>query len=288
MTTLGRGMGLLVEDEETAAQAQVARPLHALVGGARPGAGTTVLRPARVSYASLLTALDDGILDQGETSQCVGCTFSTCAYLRGLVSNHRIPRPSSKLFYDLARLFHGDSELVDEGCLPLDAVDAAAARGLVAMRDWPMLAPADDAMRALIPKGKTWIDTPPDLAVYRKAIDARVLGYLRADDGDVVAQLEAALAIGQIPGFGMFVFGDYGDVRGDVYDFPPNAKADDAEGAHMQPIVGYDEVAFEIATSWGRGHGVNGIVRIAKAALGRRDLVFSRTIVTTAPGKLAA
>lgn len=272
-------MGLLVEPPEVAEAAQRQNPLHALVGGMSVGAPVLVARPASVSWAHLR----DGTLDQGPTNSCVGCTFSTATYLRAKILGRPIPRPSAKLFYDGARLSYGDVELLDNGCYPLDAVRFGSEKGMVPWAAWPLLEPGDAEMRALVPEGKTWIDTPPDFGVFHQAIDARVVGYLRADAGDVVAQLEAALVLGQIPGFGMLIPGDYGSVRGkEVYDIASDAVLEGL-GAHMQAIVGYDEVSFLIDSSWGAGHGDNGIVRIAKNVIRRNDVSFARTIVTTVP-----
>ena len=263
--SLHRGTGLIPDDEPVVRQRNDDWPLSGLVGAGR--------RPLSVSYSGAL----DRIIDQEQTNSCVGCAFSTAMFLRGQLSTP-IRRPSPKVIYDLGRLID-ENELFDIGCRPQDAIVMVGKHGIVAEEDWPLFT-SDKSLLALSPPGKEWIDTPPDFTVLHQAADAVVTGCFGADGGDIVATLEQALHVRQIPMFAMYVADDYQDVRGtEVYDHPGRV---DSTSSHMQAMCGYDEDSFHIVSSWGEGHGNRGIVRIAKSFIASSNC-FARKVITQVP-----
>lgn len=268
-----RGTGLLDEDDELVGRENVEKPLAGLVG--------IVSRPASIRYDRFL----DTILDQGDTNYCVGCAISTAVYLRGQLTTP-VQRPSAKLIVDLAQLANGDVELVNAGCRPADAIRMSSDKGLVAWDEWPLFTEDPDLLALRPREDVPWVNTPPPFDVFHTAYDARVTGYFRADFGDIVGLLEAALAIGQIPVFGMRVAHDYGAIRTEVYDAPSGV---DPAGlpAHMQAICGYDADAFDVVTSWGYGHGNRGIVRIRKSFIADPRWCNSRIVVTSVPKRIS-
>lgn len=267
------GTGCIPDPDDMVARENQAQPLAGFVN---PGAE----RPAAVSWAHRL----DQILDQGDTNSCVGCAIATAIYLRGQ-NTVPIPRPSEKAIYDLARgrdQGANRDEYDDVGCRPHNAIEAIHLHGLVHREAWPLWT-EDPSLTVLKPRPETrWVNVPPDFALFRQAIDARLTGHFRGDFGPIAATLERALYLGQIPVYAQYVRHDYGAVRGDdVYDVPSDEREADLP-SHMQAIVGYDEVSFHIASSWGRGHGNEGIVRVAKRVL-TSSWSFGRMVITHTP-----
>jgi hypothetical protein len=177
------------------------------------------------------------------------------------------------------------------GCRPIDALDALRRHGLVPRASWPLhttdpelLALGRDRAGNPVP----WINTKPPFDLYHEGADATMTGYFRADTGPIVDLLETALDQQQIPVFGMFMEGNYEDVRGrEIYDVPTTEPDGEAtSSSHMQAICGYDEDSFEIVSSWGEDHGDSGIVRVRKSILAS-PWCFARMVITSAPKALA-
>lgn len=272
---LVRGTGLLPDDPELVRAENASCPLTVLTGMAK--------RPKDFDRRGLI----DRIIDQGWTNSCVGCAIATAIFLRGQASGKPVRRPSAKLIYDQARLAGGDvPELIDWGCRPHDAIEAARRHGLVPEVSWPLFTD-DPNMLALAPRGTTWINTKPDFTTYHEAADSVMTGYFRADTGDIIGALEGAIALDYFPVFGMLVEPRFGRVVGDeLYDAPGRVEDYPGLPGHMQAICGYDEEAFLVVSSWGESHGNRGIVRVAKRFLAG-PWSYARMVITSAPASLA-
>ena len=272
--TYHRGMGHIPDPQRFVQAENATRSLAGLVGAGGPSVMPTM------RHAHLL----DRILDQGGTSSCVGCALSTAVYLRGAFLGYGLRRPSAKGIYDVARLVdRPGGSVFDTGCQPRAAMLGVQEYGMVAEERWPLFAPSDEEARAYAPDGTaaSWIDALPPFDVFKEGADALLTGYYRADTGDIVLQLKRALVAGHFPLFAMHVRPDYQDVAGsEVYE--ASGPPDTGLPSHMQAICGYDEAAVDVVSSWGRGHGTAGIVRVSW------DIVasawsFGRMVVTAVP-----
>lgn len=274
--TFHRGMGHLRDVPSLVAADDAHRHVGALVRAAA-AAGPP---PEAVSWRHLL----DLILDQGQSSSCVGCGMATQVLLRTAYLGRPV-RPSEKGIYDVARLVdRPGGPVFDLGCRPGAAMLGMHEHGLAARARWPLTSPSDEEARAMAPDGTaaSWIDALPPFDVFSAGADAQVTGHFRADTGDIVGMLKRALAIGQFPGYAQYVRPDYQDVRGDeIYEVsgPPNR---DSDPSHYQTLCGYDQASAHVVSSWGRGHGDGGIVRVSWSVIAS-SWSFDRLVVTSAP-----
>ncbi len=280
MTEILRGTGLVPDDPVRVVAENRAHPLIFLTGAPQP-------RPVRLSWRHLL----DGILDQRWTNSCVGCAFATAVYLCGQAKQRPVLRPSAKAFYDGARLRGGPvEELIDWGCKPLDAIEAARKNGLVRESSWPLFTDDPELLKLAVTKaGKPvdWINAEPPFSLYFEGADAKLTGYYRADTGAIIELLEHALALGEIPVYGQHILDGYGQVTGATLYDTPTLTPPPGLPTHLQAICGYDEEAFEVVSSWGAGHGDRGIVRVRKSVIAG-PWAFARMVITSVPAALAA
>lgn len=257
-----RGLGLVRDRAEHVDEDNERRHLGGFLGSSNRGL------PLELSYATWL----DRIIDQGGTNSCVGCAISTAVYLRMRYQIGRAAvRPSPKGIYDVARLIDRPGlPLLDNGCRPRAAIAGAQHNGLVSDDRWPLI---DET-----------VNVPPPFDVFAAGVGAILTGHYRADSGDIPWLLRRALSLGHFPVFGMLVPESYaGWVTGDIFN-ADRGQAPDGLG-HMQAICGYGEGYFEVVSSWGYGHGMQGIVRIADDFVASA-WAFDRLVITAVPSTL--
>lgn len=247
MSELLRGTGWCPDNEYVVADQLARYPLARLIGGTDPviGAGYGL------SYKHLL----DGIPNQGPTSSCVGQAFSSSLLVTAHIAGLEIPRPSAKLIYDFARAEAAPYvPLNDVGSRPILALRCLLEKGMVAHTEWPLV---------IAPDNTSNVNDPPPHDIYQSALAARLESWYRIGAGMGASDLiRAALSRGYCPVFAMPVDSRYMWWQGgSVYE----GRAGTILGWHMQAVCGFGDGFIEVVSSWGRGHGDVGIVKVANA-----------------------
>lgn len=200
------------------------------------------------------------VLDQGSTSACVAHAVGMAVYGRARKLGLVAVEPAYLAIYDFAR-GRGKpmaSPLVDEGCMPSDAMASLIGEGVPSFGTWPEVRPGETYARAL----ERSVNLTPPWDVQQVATAHRIAGWYRIDT-DHKARVEdicQALAKGYPVPFGTEVDEAFQDHKGKTVVGPAGPRT---IGGHMMLIVGYrtndnGKREFRILNSWGVTFGDRG------------------------------
>ena len=249
-----------------------AAPARLLLGGSR----------APATWADLPSAVDlrphfPAVMDQGQTSACVGHGTSAAIFASFSASGDPLPFVPSPLgIYTLARAVTRAHDcpdgalpaLADEGAIPADAIAGLSLYGVRPMGRQPDPRRYSDADESTVADEPTLGDLELDACALVIGEHA-VTSLSREARAFEVASL---LACGTALGFGMFVDRRYQAWRPHL---PPIASTDESDptgGGHWQALAGYErhtdgECVFRVRGSWGVGAGDRGDWLITSAML---------------------
>lgn len=193
------------------------------------------------------------VLDQGGTSTCVWNALAACVQIvtRG-------PLISRLAGYGPTRAMGGETlaDLVDDGCIPADAVAVASQYGVCFEVDWPF--------------DESKVNVMPPWDVLARASAYRVSAWERLVSMGLSDELARVLVAGQPVMYGQLVGSAYMNLApGIVYANPePNG------GGHMQTIVGFRPSAvvqgtrdFRVQGSWSRAFCQSGFAWVHESVL---------------------
>lgn len=266
------------------------RRAEALLGAPRPGfAGLPVT-------STKMVPLVDVILDQ-PAQTCVGHGVAGCAYVREaaeraqamvekgasdedavrqvLADGGRV-YPSPTFIYSNACAF-GHYDGVD-GSRPIDAYAALAEFGYCGLDAWP------DDLEHLGTRadGQAQCRLPSDEA-FRLAADQRTLLSYRIENGWAIEQ-QARQAIDRWCPMSLALQVDDSYMRNAGELWIPRGPV---LGGHYVYAVGYDQEAVITVSSYGRGHGEDGLVRVAWSAFASGLVCSDRYAATFADRPVA-
>jgi hypothetical protein len=206
--------------------------------------------------------------DQGLTESCVGHAIAQAVYVRqgamGLRPYERILPAPTDIYYRARAARHGWRDVVDVGSNPV--------AGWETLRDGLGVV----AIEAL-PWDPETVDTPPDPALYRFAVDRDWLSYhwVLSDGEDRCVDVDALLTAGR-PVVAALTC-DQG-----ILDWTPSAGPwsyrGPRKGGHYVCIIATDADSYWAINSWGDGYGVAGLLQIA-----RSEIASSRTSYLATP-----
>ena len=193
------------------------------------------------------------MLDQGNTSSCVWNALAACVQI--VTGGPLISRLAG---YAPTRAMGGEprDRLIDDGCIPADAVAVATQYGVCLERDWTF--------------DESKVNVMPPWDVLARASAYHVTAWERLASLGLSDEIARVLVAGYPVMFGMLVGPAYMNLApGVVY-----ANVEPNGGGHMQAIVGFRPSAvapgtrdFRIQGSWSRAFCQSGFAWVHESVL---------------------
>lgn len=249
-----RGLGAIPDYDRDVGLDLKHRPIVRLVGSVRPATS--------VDY----TAIFGEPFDQENTNSCTGNSASKSLAMRArFVGRPLHDDPSRNGLYGVGRKVDAPYRaLEDFGARPTSLWIGAEEYGICFEKDWPLFGPD-----VLQPDGSTvpQVNADPPLDVFTTGQANLVTDRFRIAPGNGAAdEIGMALARGIFPTFTMPV--DRPFQRMGPGDPPFDGITGSDLGLHSQLFIGRlvvgDVPVFLVGSSWGRGHGRNGVVLVTE------------------------